>query len=117
MIITHHYHHYFYDCNQNALQMALSAVADMALSCPLCAWIHRRIQVNYLAAGKHYLFPVGVLTCSQRVICLTVHHEREEERIALYSEIALHSLDSDIIKGGGGGGYNAVSCIQSCLHC
>lgn len=33
--------------------MPLSAVADMALSCPLCAWIHRRIQVNYLAAGKH----------------------------------------------------------------
>lgn len=53
MIITHHYQRYFYDCNQNAEQMPLSAVADMALSCPLCAWINRRIQVNYLAAGKH----------------------------------------------------------------
>jgi len=53
MIITHHYQCYFYDCNQNAEQMPLSAVADMALSCPLCAWINRRIQVNYLAAGKH----------------------------------------------------------------
>lgn len=53
MIITHHYQRYFYDCNQNAEQMPLSAVPDMALSCPLCAWIHRRIQVNYLAAGKH----------------------------------------------------------------